>query len=242
MEYITAVEAAGKWGVSLRQVQRLLIAGRIPDAQKYHRSWMIPANAEKPGDLRFEKKQPISSDVAYVNTFAFMYFPHNNPDSVLNNIPERLRILPKMEFAYLRGDFELVKSLFLEIEGSDALKLSAAAVAATASIGTGDYLFYSEIEARLKKCIKENQDENAVNIAKWTLAVSYLGAIVPGMVPDWLKSGDMPDSASPGIPEFAYTRVKYFQCLAQYESMLAAAQIALAFCGSKEKMSLSRFI
>jgi len=55
MEYISASEASEKWGVSLRQVQRLLAGNRIPRAKKYGRSWMIPDDAEKPGDARRDK-------------------------------------------------------------------------------------------------------------------------------------------------------------------------------------------
>ena len=47
---ISVVEASEKWGVSLRQVQRLLVANRIPRAKKIGRSWIIPADAVKPGD------------------------------------------------------------------------------------------------------------------------------------------------------------------------------------------------
>lgn len=63
MEYISVLEASEKWGISLRQVQRLLAAKRIPRAKKYGRSWMIPDDAEKPVDLRNEKKQNIMLEI-----------------------------------------------------------------------------------------------------------------------------------------------------------------------------------
>ena len=34
MEYISTREAAEKWGVSLRRVQRLIYEGRVPGAKK----------------------------------------------------------------------------------------------------------------------------------------------------------------------------------------------------------------
>jgi len=58
MDCISATEAAEKWNTGLRQVQRLLASGRIPDAKKCGNSWVIPAGAEKPGDPRFEKHDP----------------------------------------------------------------------------------------------------------------------------------------------------------------------------------------
>ena len=46
--YITAQEAAKKWGVTSRQVQILCKENRIPGASRMSRIWIIPENAEKP--------------------------------------------------------------------------------------------------------------------------------------------------------------------------------------------------
>ncbi len=52
MEHISIKEAAFKWGISERTVQQLCAAGRIPGAEKFGGSWLIPRDAEKPGDPR----------------------------------------------------------------------------------------------------------------------------------------------------------------------------------------------
>ena len=52
MEYISAKEAAERWGIQVRGVQELCKAGRIQGAFKFERSWMIPASAKKPEDPR----------------------------------------------------------------------------------------------------------------------------------------------------------------------------------------------
>ena len=52
MESLTVRQAAEKWNLSPRTVQQLCTQGRIPGAQKFGKSWAIPADAEKPGDLR----------------------------------------------------------------------------------------------------------------------------------------------------------------------------------------------
>lgn len=46
--YITAQEAAEKWGVTPRQVQILCKENRIAGASRMSRIWVIPENAEKP--------------------------------------------------------------------------------------------------------------------------------------------------------------------------------------------------
>ena len=51
-EYISAPEAAKKWGISERRVQKLCEENRIPGVAKFSRMWLIPKDAEKPKDAR----------------------------------------------------------------------------------------------------------------------------------------------------------------------------------------------
>ena len=50
--YVDVKTVAALWGLTPRQVQYLCALGRIPGAQRFGRSWAIPANAEKPRDGR----------------------------------------------------------------------------------------------------------------------------------------------------------------------------------------------
>jgi len=52
MQVLSVKQAAKKWNVSERWIQRLCEEGRIDGVQRFGRSWMIPADAEKPKDLR----------------------------------------------------------------------------------------------------------------------------------------------------------------------------------------------
>ncbi len=56
MNYISAKEAAEKWGISKRRVQILCAENRINGAIKVGMVWVIPANAEKPNDARLKNK------------------------------------------------------------------------------------------------------------------------------------------------------------------------------------------
>ena len=51
-EYISAPEAAKKWGISERRVQKLCEENRILGVAKFSRMWLIPKDAEKPADGR----------------------------------------------------------------------------------------------------------------------------------------------------------------------------------------------
>lgn len=241
--FVSADKAAEMWGISPRQVQRLLAAGRIPGAQKFGRSWMIPKDAEKPEDPRRERERPpihsLSPDLTAIVEATTVPFPLENPDAILATVPEdRLRLHYESELAYLRGNFARVIACFREIGGDDAGKLRASSIAIAAAISTGDYSFYMEIEAFLKQTIQTNKQSPLSTFAELMLANAYTGAIAPKMVPDWLKDGDFDALMPQAKPDAAYKRAKYFQCLGNYEAMLAVAQTMLAFCVPSQSLSL----
>ncbi len=55
MKYITASEAAEKWNISQRRVQKLCNENRIEGVFKLGENWAIPFNASKPEDKRKKK-------------------------------------------------------------------------------------------------------------------------------------------------------------------------------------------
>ena len=56
MEYYTTAELADKWGISQRRVAIYCKEGRFEGAILKGRTWLIPANVEKPQDPRRIKK------------------------------------------------------------------------------------------------------------------------------------------------------------------------------------------
>ena len=52
MEYMSCPEAAKKWGISERRVQKLCEGNRIPGVSKIGYMWLIPKTAKKPADGR----------------------------------------------------------------------------------------------------------------------------------------------------------------------------------------------
>lgn len=59
MEYMSCPEAAKKWGISERRVQRLCEDNRIPGVSKLGNMWLIPKNAKKPIDMRTKKGKEL---------------------------------------------------------------------------------------------------------------------------------------------------------------------------------------
>lgn len=55
-EYIGVKEAAERWDISVRQVQKLCNEGRVPGAVQFVTVWAIPKDAPKP--TRTAKSKP----------------------------------------------------------------------------------------------------------------------------------------------------------------------------------------
>lgn len=57
MDYISVREAAIKWDISERRVQKLCQEGRIKGQQRMGHMWLIPKDAEKPDDPRMSREK-----------------------------------------------------------------------------------------------------------------------------------------------------------------------------------------
>ena len=66
MDYMTAIEAGEKWGISSRRVKILCEQGRIEGAARFANAWAIPKDAEKPADARVKSGKYIK-DKSYKN-------------------------------------------------------------------------------------------------------------------------------------------------------------------------------
>lgn len=121
MDYISTREAAEKWGVSLRHVQRLLHENRIKGARKYGVSWMIPVSSEKPEDPRKMPADRVAAGTAMRTDGAEALFPLlylrggdiAQAYAFCKNNTERT--LLDAVLAYIRGDARLAYSLALPV-------------------------------------------------------------------------------------------------------------------------------
>lgn len=66
-DFMTTTEASRRWGISSRRINTLCAEGRLPGAYKTKKTWMIPANAEKPADKRYKTTVPNVSGEAEVD-------------------------------------------------------------------------------------------------------------------------------------------------------------------------------
>ncbi|MDF3005697.1 MAG: hypothetical protein K0S22_2169 [Oscillospiraceae bacterium] len=244
MEYITAGEAAKKWGVSGRSITYHLIAGRIPGAVKKGKLWLIPADAQRPANKRrcgqALPEQSLSSDLSYVLASTTVPMPNHDPDAVLDSVREdRLRLEYEAELAYLRGDFERTMRCYQRTEGDDAARLRACPVAIAAAISMGDYRAYTAIESVLKGYIKANKGSAGAAVAELSLATAAVSVTAPNMAPEWLKDGNLSALPPQVRPNALYLRAKYLYCIGQFNAALAVAQTALVLSAPERGLTLT---
>lgn len=235
MDYITAREAAGKWGVSGRSINYYLTAGRIPGAVKKGMLWLIPANAQRPADKRRRgsplpgQARPLSDDLYAIIAATSVLMPDHNPDGILDiACGEGARIYYEAEIAYLRGDFARAMGCFYRTEGDETARLHVSTIAVGAAISMGDYQAYMQVENYLNRCVKNSSDSVVAAMAELALSTAAVSCLAANMASEWLKEGDL-SPVPVQMRAFAlYLRAKYLQCTGRYEAMLSVAQTALA--------------
>ena len=138
MESLTVRQAAEKWGLSPRTVQQLCIQGRIPGAQKFGKSWAIPAHADRPEDLRRNKPEPTVPP----------------PDPVMPNMP--FTMMPLMSTPFPPGRCrETVEAMEdgpqKDIAWAEYYYFSAQAERAAQAIGTIVYELLCDLTDRVPR-------------------------------------------------------------------------------------------
>ena len=66
LDYISVKEAAEKWGISERRVQKLCEGNRTEGVVRFGHTWMIPRKAEKPADQRRIQKKDKGGNISCI--------------------------------------------------------------------------------------------------------------------------------------------------------------------------------
>lgn len=114
MDYLTPAQIAEKWGVSRRSVRQYLSADRIAGVLHINNRVLIPADAEKPADLRFAANKTAAVRPTAFNPFVFTVGCYNpgEAETFLNNIEdEEKRTIGLAELAYYRGEADRTREL-----------------------------------------------------------------------------------------------------------------------------------
>lgn len=112
MEYISVAEAAERWKVSVRQVQRLLLEERIVGAKRHGRTWMIPEDAKKPSDMRRARTdgelgpQDAAMKALPMPLLNSRFEPGAGMDRISAMQDAAGQAIARVEYAYFKGDHQ----------------------------------------------------------------------------------------------------------------------------------------
>ena len=220
MQYITAAQAAEKWGVTVRRIQDLCRNNKIHGAVRFGRDWMIPADAPRPQDGRRKQEEKTRADHAQLHRkhpvilLSNLYHTPGSADQVAASLEDRpaSAALFRAQLYYVRGDIresmELIRKI-LEGECGHDLLIGCGITMINCAIYLGD--------ASLWKEAKELIAAAPCHSARDRLAVDFwLGAAQSALretvgFPLWFLRGRfdlLPGDSFPSA-RFYYLRLMY---------------------------------
>ncbi len=198
MEYLKIQEVAEKWGISVRRVQLLCSEGKIPDAHRFGRDWMIPKDAQKPTDgrtkagrLKLDEDMPLPRKTPFLY-MSDLYRTPGEADKVGASLSynHEAQVLFEAEVAYSRGNIDKVYDSANYLLGKHSgfyAVLSAGMLLAMCAIWKGDI----EMWRRAKIHIAEAPAKNDYDRDAMQLAISAVDIMLYNVenFPEWFKIG-----------------------------------------------------
>lgn len=229
MNIITAKEAAEKWGVTVRRVQELCKEGKIKGAQRWERTWMIPADATKPTDLRCGRQttdtgEPPTMPMPRKSPFLDMtdlYTVPGTADKVVESLADNpeAQALFAAEIAYSRGDIDKVidrTQYFLRSHSGFYAVNAGGMLLALAAIWKGDISLYRRAKVHICEApVKNDSDRDlmAISLACINTAVRDIANY-----PEWFRYGQFERLHPDSHPAAKVFYIKFFIIAAQEQA------------------------
>ncbi len=218
MDYIGIEDAAKKWGLSKRFVQRLCANGRIEGATRLGRAWMIPKNARKPVDGRTKAARAENdADMPLPRKTPFLYMSdlYSTPGTA-DEVGEGLsynheaQVLFRAEVAYSRGEIDKVydiASYLLNKHSGFYAVISAGMLLAQCAIWKGDINMWRKAKVHIAEApAKSDLDRDAMQ-----LAISAVDIMLYNVenFPEWFKKGSFEPLHKDAYPAAKVYYAKY---------------------------------
>lgn len=209
---MTAQQAAAKWNTSVRNVQDLCKRGRIPGAEHWGNTWMIPAEAQRPPDGRSKaarsakEKSPASQPLLRKSPFLDMTDLYQIPGTA-DRVMESLAAYPEAqqlfsaEIAYSRCEIDKVylqANYFLESHTGFYAVIAGGMLLSLCAMWKGDaQMWYKAKKHILEAPCKDDMDREIVALA---LASADSAIRNTDEFPNWFMQGrfyNLPRDAHP---------------------------------------------
>ena len=181
---MTAKEAAKKWNVSIRLIQRYCSNGRIKGARKSGNVWEIPCHAIKPTDpRRKEEDNETDKKPSFQNLMPLMNTPFRPGECKkrLNSMKEGARKdIAYAEYYYFRGNPQMsaqIAKQYLTCSNTE-LRLSACLIYAFSNLSIGQIEQAKQVLEKIKSTLKEDK-ERAQQIKVIDAFIAMAAAVRP---------------------------------------------------------------
>ncbi len=226
MEWITAQQAAEKWEISARTAQDLCVKGRIPGAERWGRTWMIPADAPKPMDKRTKAARSATS------TNACMHMPkqtpllhlsnfYNTPGSkdsclaALSQQPETADLFSAW-MLFMQGKVEQAVALakpLLRVDADFYATLSVGSVLCACALWRNDAALYQEGFEHMQSVRCSNSVEREMRDFWLAVADADMRDGIKSL--DWFCRGDFEHIPEDALPAVWFYYARYLHCAAR---------------------------
>lgn len=193
MDMISAKEAAAQWGVTPRYVQMACKDGTIPGAVQWGRTWMIPADAKRPGGKKTntEANMPLPRKTLFLDMTNLYHTPGCAEEAIaaLSYHPEA-QTLFEAEIAYARGDIDKVyekASYLLKKHSGFYAVLAGGMLLGFCAMWRGDVKLWEQ--ARKHICEAPVTDQSQRDIISLTLAALDSSNYDIQGFPEWFTMG-----------------------------------------------------
>lgn len=184
MEYMSVKDAAERWGISERQVQRLLSDNRVPGAHRHAKVWLIPSNTAKPADKRRDKSE--NTACKYILSTALpltngVLEPGKCSEAIAGIKDTHHRQIARAEYCFFLGEAQKVMELCEPYTDSEdiGLRLSALLLQAFAALPERNTAKVQLCLRKLRLFYKEIEHENVSDELR---ALAVLCASTPAVL------------------------------------------------------------
>lgn len=227
MEMLSVSQAAQKWKLSVRTVQNLCKAGKIPGAALFGRSWMIPADAQRPIDGRTVAGKAIKQQKVFYEPLirktpfldmTDLYRVPGSADEVAESLaphPEA-QALFSAEITYSRGQIDKVyeyANLFLSSQSGFYAIISGSMLLGLCAMWKGDVQLWYKAKRHLYEASWRNETDR--DILQLTLAAMDSAIRDTRDFPDWFARGCFDSLPRDSHPAARVYYIKYLLILAQ---------------------------
>lgn len=239
MEYITVTEAAKKWKISNRMVQKYCAEGRIEGVRKFGISWGIPAGSVKPRDPRKEKHSSgnvyACEDEAFQGLMPLMNHPFQ-PGRCMDFI-DGMEDGPKKnialaEYHYFSGQPEhAAQEAELYLTCSDtALRLSACLIYGYANLSIGQIYHAKYALTEIQNTLEADGDPSPQARAMSAFVAAAAAVLLHLPLPDGMPPIQELLPALPlGLRAFAlYVQAHYLYLQEQYQTSIGVVEATLS--------------